>query len=882
MPKKLSSSANKNIPTSENKPATDSPTSEEQLTVSDITNTEISPETLGTSPLTTPLTDAVSWPAMSGKAKAQPAQRSWAAVASGGAASSSNQTQAPKVSWSAITSGEASSTSKETATTSSQIQVPQKSWSAIASGEAPFASTKSRAPTTSWAAMASAQAASSSKALTPFITESQKIKAAEIFNELETLNPNDKDYFKKITTVIYKIRNLKINLTDSDKLKLIAFVSNLNLKPWSNMNFVHLFISLKYSSIFDKEIPQDTEKKQAQLFKKLVGIAEEVINDPSSYHRAGLYSLLSQVIKLISTSGPWLLEPNKDVVKRSLKAFIGYIERKEEVRLNPENTYKLATSFYDLSVKDIITQQEAIVLARPYVANYSSIIKGLKNPRQQNSYLFACRHLMINDHECQNHKNNLEALFNKSIELIDPFSSDPQDTFYLFDEVHYSANMKLIDIENCNLEPLMKRMEGKIHAVVDKPLFAKLYINLYNLETTSFAKTSVYKRLKKEFHTCLRRNINRIDPASLARIEAFMAKSKVSYLDTDELESSVTDNLELMLNRICSSTSILNRENCLASLNIFSHKMSTDIHLKHFEDFKSRIIPILLSQYSKLTYNEKIQLIRVLPLTKNEIYDQKCKEIITELHATFTANPEQYRVESALFLSAITKLGNYNSDIIPFIELSRKTLVIDETCSKLHLLKSLKFYSFAYAYFILQEQEKSFPQQQINSVKEEMKEKLILAINFIESQNKGSLLNDDKLLLNYGYALLGINKHHHVNFVYTETNIQREIYNALAKEYQLEKEKDIRLEASLFGLPGVDIYLNKFKLALEIDGKQHYQGANSTSVSGKSLIQKAILNINGIHLINITNLTRRRSIILEEVKSQINDYLRKKEADLTR
>ncbi len=881
MPKKLSPSANKNIPISENKPATDSPTSEEQLTVSEITNTEKSPQTLDASPLTTPLTDAVSWPAISGKIKAQPAQKSWAAVASGRAAFASSQTQAPKVSWSAIASGEASSTSRETAATSSQIQVPQKSWSAIASGEAPFALTKSKTPTASWSAMASAQAVSPSKTLTPFITESQKIKTAEIFNELEQLNPNDKEYFKKITIVFYKIRDLKINLTDSDKLKLIDCASSLNLNLWPNMNFAHLFISLKYSSIFDKEIPQDTENKQAQLFKRLIGRTEEVINDPRSYHRAGLYSFLSQIIRLTSTSTPWLLEPNKDVIRRSLKAFIHYIKGKEEIMSNPENIYKLATSFYDLSAKDVITQQEAIELARPYVANYISVTNELKKSRQQNSYLFACRRLMINDHECQNHKNKMETIYNKSIDLIDPFSSDIHEPFYLFDEVNYSANMKLIDIENCNLESLMKLMEGKIHTLVDRPLFAKLYINLYNIETTSFAKTSVYKRLKKEFHTCLRKNMNRIDPASLARIEAFIAKSKVSYLDIEELESSVTDNIELMLNRICSSTSILNRENCLASLNIFSHKMSTNIHLKHFEYFKSRIIPMLLSQYTKLTYNEKIQLIRVLPLIKNEIYDQKCKEIIAELHATFIANPDQYRVESALFLSAITKLGNYNSDISPFVELSRKALVIDETCSKLHLLKSLKFYSFAYAHFMLQEQEKPIPQQKINSVKEEMKEKLALAINLIESLYKGSLLNDDKLMLNYGYALLEINKHHHVNFVYTETNIQREIYESLAEEYELEKEKDIRLEASLFGLPGIDIYLNKFKLALEIDGKQHFQGADSTSVSGKSLIQKAILNMNGIHLINIKKLTRRRSLILEEVKSQINNFLRKKEADLS-
>ncbi len=870
MPKKLSPSANKSMPISDNNPAAEPSIPEEKLIVEGITNIETNPQTLGASSITTPLTDAVSWPTLSDKAKTPPAQRSWAAIASG-AAASSGQTQSPKASWAAMASGEIATTSKAVAS----ISPPKALQTTMASDRTAFTSSKSQTATTSWAATASAEIVSTSKVPTPFITRSQEIKLNKLFNELKQLDSKDSHYFKNITVIIYKIRNVKVELTADRKIELISFIYDLNLNLWPNISFVHLFLSLKYAGVFDKEIPQDIEKKQASLFKKLVSITEKAIHDPRSYHRTGLYSFLSQVIKAISTSESSLIELNKNTISTSLKAFLGYLQDKEGINLISDDVYKLVTAIYDLRKKDVITKQEGGILAKPYITEYD-VIKDLKTPRKQSIYLFACRYHITRDDIYKNNKNSIEAIYNQAIDFIDPLLPDPIEPFYIFDEINFLSNIDFIDIENCKLDHLMKILQGKIRFLVGEPPFAKFYVNLYNLETTSFSKTTVYKNLKEEYHICLKKNIHKIDAASIAKIESHITKSKTSYVTSKELSFKVIDNLERMLKKICSENSALTKENCLASLDVFSHRMNTDLHWKHFEYFKHRVIPELLDKYSQLNHDEKIKLVKVLPLTKNERNDQICRKIITELHNTFMANTNEYVPEAVLFLNAIANLGNYNSDIIPFIELSRKAFVIDETRSKSQLFKSLNFYSFAYAYFILQEQEGAMPQNALNSLKEEMKEKLALAINFIESKYKDHFINDDLLILNYAHALLKINKQYDVNFIYTETNLQKEIYESLAEEYELEKEKDIQLEASLFGLPGVDIYLNKYRLAIEIDGSQHYQGYENSSVSGKSLMQKAILDMNGVHLINIKELSRGQSLVLEDVKQQLDNFLRKK------
>ncbi len=906
MPKKLSPSANKNIPVNKNDTVAESSALEDQLLVSGITNTATAPQTTGLSPLTTPLTDAISWPAIVSKAKAKTPQKSWATIASGGATSASSHFQSPQIFGADMASGKVPSTSKgsasasgqtpspktswatvtlsESDSTSKQVEVPQISWANIASRTVPVIPeervSSSSQPQTPWATTDLGESTSISKAHTTVITQFHKIKVAELFNKLNQINKNDRDYPRKITSIIYQINKLKIELSDGEKLTLTDFISSINIGSWSNIDFIHLFISLKFSGVFNKEILQDSECKQNKLFEKLVYITQEVIQNSKTYHRIGIYSYLPRIIKAISNSNPSLVEQNKEIISNVLRTYNANMDKSKSYKLNSDDIYNLVTSIYDLRKYNVLTQEEASKLAKPFIVNndITKIIRELHNQRKQGLYLFTCRRFISKDEAYKNYSDTVEAIYNQAIDSSDPLSSNEFEAFCVFDEINYLSKINIINIENCNIEPLLELIEGKIHTLIGKPFFASFYISLYHLETTSFAKTKVYERLKKEYHACLNKNISKIDPASIAKIEAYIAKSKVSYLSGKALDTRLVNNLDLMLGKICSETSAVTRENCLASLDIFSHSMTTNIHIKYFEYFKERIIPILLAQYNKLTYSQKIQLVKVLPLTKNEKNDRICKQMISELHNTFMANTDEYMAESLLFLSFMTNLGDYNSDILPFIELSRKVLIIDETRNKSDLFKGLKFYSFAYAYLILQEKEKSLPQKQIYSMIDEMREKLALIISLIEVQCKETLFNDDFLMLNYAYALLKIDKKHDVNFVYTETNIQNDIYNTLAEKYKLKKGKDIQLEASLFGLPGVDIYLPKYKLALEIDGDQHYIGADNKSISGKSIIQKAILSLNGIQLINVRELTRRRSLILEEVKLQVDDFLHNKEA----
>ncbi len=860
MPKKLSPPASKNIPVSKTTPTDQSPAAQEQLAVSGVKNTDTSLQTTGTSLPT----DTLSLPAVASEAKPKIPQKTWGATASPSGtstsratASASRQSQISQKSFVAMAASSAASNPSRASSASSQVQLPKIPSKAMAStNKRGF---NSRAPTTA-------------------VSESQKIKIAQLLTELKAVNDNVSNYPREITTILYQISKLKFELSDEEKLILIDFISYLNFGLWSNMNFIHLVISLKYCGIFDKKISQDTDGKQAHLFKKLVEVAEEVICDPRIYHKAGFYSFLSRIIKAISTSDPSLVEPNKIIITRSLKSYINNIDKKRNIMLNPDDIYQLLTSIFELRNMNIITHQEAGELAKPYIMNHD-ITLDIHNVRDRKTYIFICRNLINKDDTYKGYKDRLAEIYNQAIDLIDSFTVDSYEPFYLFDEINYLFFKKLINIEACNLESLMGLIEGRIHTLLDKPFFGKFHINLYNLETTPFAKTQVYERLKKEYHACLNKNIHKMNPASIVRIETHIAKSKVSYITDKKLDTSIADNLALMLSKICSENSELTKENCLASLDVFAHKMGTSIHREYFQHFKTRIIPILLVRYNQLTYDEKVKLIKVLPLTKNEKDDHVCKKIIAGLCNTFTANTEQYMTESVSFLNAIANLGDYNSDIIPFVELSRKALVIDETQNKSHLIKCLKFYSFAYACFILQEQESDQPQKQLSSMKEEMKEKLALTVNLLESQYKKSFFNDDWLMLNFAHGLLRTGKQYDVNFVYTATRMQNEMYEALAEAYQLEKEKDIQLEASLFGLPGIDIYLTKYKLALEIDGEQHFQGADNNSVSGKSLIQKAILSLNGINLINIKNLTRRNSLILEDIKQQIDAFLRKKEDD---
>ncbi len=835
MPKKLSPPANKNVPVIAAEPSA----TEEQPTVSGVTNTATAPQTLHPA---TPLTD----PARTG-ARPKTTQKSWAAIASPTTASSTKT---------------AASASSEAPSTSS----PQKS--------RVQASASSHSHSHSHTARMS-RTASASRAPISLTTQSQKIQISKLLNELKQLKPKNNTDFRKITTTIYKFNELNAELSDNEKLELIDFISNLNLDPWSNFNFVHLFISLKYSGVFDTDISQDTEEKQARLFKKLLEIIEEVIHDPHYYHQEGYYSYLSRIIKAISTSSPSLTYRNKDIINRSLKAFMGYIG--EDVKLNSNDIYQLVTSLYDFKNNQVITEQDAGELAKPHISR-PNIVRELQGMRKKKAYLFACRHLIIRDTSYKNYNSSIEAIYNQSIDLIDPFSPSINiyDYFCLFDEINYLYHRKLINIENCNLEPLMKLLEGKIHFLVEKPYFDKFYISLYNLGASSFAKTAIYKKLTNEYHTCLNKNIDKISPANIAKITAYITKNRVTYVSDEGLDAKVLENIDLMLNKICSATSALSKENCLAALDVFSHRPPNKLQVKYFQNFEERIIPVLLNQHNKLTYNEKIQLIKALPLTKNERYDVICKQMIAKLFNTFMANTDEYMVESMLFLNTIANLGDYNLDITPFIELSRNALVLDETRSKADLFKSLRFCSFAYASFILQTQ--TLPQQQINSLKQEMKEKLALTISLIESQYQDSLFNDDSLMMNYGYALLQIDKQLKVNFSYTESSIQNEVYDSLAKEYELERGKDIQLEASLFGLPGIDIYLPEHKLAIEVDGAQHYIGANNKSIIGVSLIQKAILTLNGIHLINIKDLTRGKAAILADAKRQVEYFFRNKEA----
>ncbi len=857
MPKKLSPSANKNIPVNKKDTATESSELDEQLPVSGVANTAITPQTLDP---TTPLADTITNQTEPSCAKIKVSQKLQAANDS--LSSVSSQSQSPQKPWLVSASSERASTSRGAVSASSQAQALQQSWAASAS----------KTP-----AVSSSRPTLGSRTQTPLVTQEQKIKITALLNELKQLNPKTRDDFKKFTMTIYQINALNVELNTNDKLTLIDIVSSLNLTSWLNINLVHLLISLNTCGVFNKEIPQDTEEKQAKLFKKLLEITEKIIHEPRSYKGAGLYSFLSQIIKFIATSSPSLVEENKDMIRHSLRAFLGYIEETKSVNLNADNIYHIVTSIYDLRKKDVITHQEAGILAKHYIINYD-IVKELRKIRKQSIYLFTCRRLITKDGTYKNNNNRIEAIFNQAIEAINPFSSDKLEAFFILDEIDYAAKMNLIHIENCNIEPLMKFLEGKISFLVGKQLFANFYMNLYNLETTSFGKTKIYERLKQEYHACLNKNIDKIDSACITKLESYITKSKTSYFTNKELDKRVADNLELMFSRICSSTSILNRENCLASLKIFSHKMATNIHVKYFQYFKERIIPVLLNQQDKLTYHEKIQLIKVLPLTKSERNDHLCRQMINELYNCFMINTDEHMEDSVLFLDAMAGLGNFNSDIMPFIDLSRKVLVIDETRSKSELFNCLRFYSFSYAYFILQEQETTLSKKKLNSIKKEMKEKLALTINLIESQYKDNLFNDNLLMLNYGHALLKTDRCHKVNYSYTETNIQHDIYNSLAQEYKLQKGKDIQLEVSLFGLPGIDIYLNKYKLALQIDGAQHYIGADSKAVGRLSLIQKAILKINGIHLINVRELTRRRSLILEDVKQQVDVFLRPKEA----
>lgn len=216
--------------------------------------------------------------------------------------------------------------------------------------------------------------------------------------------------------------------------------------------------------------------------------------------------------------------------------------------------------------------------------------------------------------------------------------------------------------------------------------------------------------------------------------------------------------------------------------------------------------------------------------------------------------------------------------ITPFIELSRKVLIISEESNKTNLVRSLKFYSFAYAYLSLQLQTKAHSTQmerQLTKLKNEMKDKLISTSNLLEIIHKDGLVNDQKLALNYANALLQTGKEYKVNFAYTDSEIQNDIFNYIAEKYQLEKGKDIQLEASLFGLPGVDIYLDKCKLAIEVDGRHHYRGAENKAIKGLALIQKAIFQMNNIELIHIQELHRKKDQILQDIELQIDDLLRK-------
>lgn len=835
MPKKSPPPANKNAPVNPSPPASDSSTSESQVAVSGIVNTEEALQTLGS----LSLADQASG--------AQAALTGGATAAAIGTKPKIPQTSAKK-SGAKISAG---------ATTSSALSSAQ---------DAAAKSTEARTKISSATSAYSPQA---------------DPRATEILNRLKHLKsiaPNTKNtlFEKSITEAIYSLHHSRITLTSEQKLTLINIISELDLYLWSNMSFVHLFLALGFCGVFIDDIPQDVEHKQAQLFKELLILNDQVIQTTETYQGRGLYSYVSQVIKIISGARPSLLNENKSTIKNSFADFIYYLTTELNIKedINNEDAYKIVASAYELSKRDVISQKDAGLLVKPFIKN-KDVIESMHNFNKQKRYALACHYLIVRDAEYKDCKDRITSIYNQSIDLIGINPSDPHGSFHLFDDIVYLHNQDLIHLENCNLERLMKALKGNMEYLLTTKFFASFYIALYNLEATPFAKTAIYKQLKQEYIECLDRNVEKITPANLAKIDEYLTRNKESYLEHKKLDFKVVNALDKMLTQICSEQSEKSKENCLAALDIFSRKSATDIHIKHLAYFKESMVPILLNNYEKLTYNEKIKLMKILPSIKKENYDQICRKMIAELGEFLTKNTDDYLQESRDFLQAIINLGDFNKNMPPFIKLAKKALTFNEKTNKLNLIRHLKFYSFAYSYLALQQQEshKSTEiKRELNKTQNEMKEKMTQLINLLESQHKKYLVNDNKLVLNYANALLNTGVAHKVNFTYSESEIQNYIYDHIMKRYKLEKDKDIQMEVSLFGLPGIDIYLDKYKLAIEIDGDQHYHGFENQYVKGRSLMQKVILEKHGIKLINIPVLNKQRELTLKNVQSKLDEF----------
>lgn len=872
MPNKIPPQPNPNAPVNEGNLASSSPTPENQVNIiSGIINAEENLQTISTPPVVeqAPSISGASWAAIASKSKTPQTstKKTWASVASTGFTSKSESPALDKApmpgpssmkikNWRVGTSLADKTASKQDTTKITEIVQDKKNTTEIPNASATYS---------------------------PTLSSADKAKVTQIFHQLKTLisrspNKTNTEFEKNITKLIRQIYLANITLPPEEKLTLINLILDLNLYKWTNIGFVNLFLSIGFCGVFHEDIPLDTKRKQAHLFKILTELTEEVIHDPRSYQGSGLYSYLTQVIKIISDSSYSLIDNNKRVITEFFNDFIGYINQDKGIELNHQDVYKIVTATCEMSKKNIFPQTEAAILVKNYIDNYDKT-DNLLTIRKREKFSFACRHLIIKEGNDTNNKSKIASLYNNAITLIKTDKSNKSeihDAFYLFDEINYLFNKKLIDIESCDLEALMMHLEGKVHTLISKSFLAKFHAYLYNLETTSFAKTNIYKKLKKESLDCLNENLDKITPSELAKIDEYLAKSKQSYITAEKLDPKAIKHSDAILNKICSEDSQLTRDNCLSALDIFARKIPTGHYATSFIHFKRRILPVLLSRYSQLTYNEKIKLMKVLTYVKEEKCDQKCREIISELCVFFTENTNEYMQESVSFLQAITNLGDFNSNMLPFIELSRRALIIDDRNSKATLIKSLKFYSFTYAYLSLQLKEKTESiqhQRKLNQVKDEMRDKLALAISAIESQHKDYLFNDDCLLLNYGHALLNTGIKYNVELAYSESKIQNEIYDFIANEFGLEKDKDIQLEMPLFGLPAIDIYLSKHKVAIEVDGHQHYKGAENKAVKGLSIMQKAILQMNGIHLINIPLLDREKEDIFQDIKQQLHAFL---------